>query len=116
MRMPPFKPASAAMASFAMPTLDQFQRKRTTLRTRYWRRILRDIARPCGLPPLPPLGDITHCKLGPLLIARSKTTATVAGGTSDAGGTDTHPASAPAKTKARIARPRIWTISASTRG
>lgn len=73
--MPPFKPA-AAMASCAMPIHDQFQRRRNTLRVRYWHRILRDIARPCGLPPVPAVGESTRCTLGPLLIARSKTTAT----------------------------------------
>src|SRR5690606_9273176 len=75
MTMPPFKPA-AAMASCAMPIHDQFQRRRNTLRVRYWHRILRDIARPCGLPPVPAVGESTRCTLGPLLIARSKTTAT----------------------------------------
>lgn len=58
-----------------MPTLDQFQRRSATLRTRYWRRILRDLACPCALPPVPAVGSITSCKLGPIFISRSKTTA-----------------------------------------
>ena len=63
------------MAPFAMPTTDLFQRKRTTLRARYWRRLLYDIARPCALLPVPPVGESTHCRLGPLVISRSKTSA-----------------------------------------
>src|SRR5690606_22938635 len=62
--MLPLKPAPAAMAAFTRPATDIFQRNRTTLRVRYWRRLLRDIARPCALLPVPPAGESTQCRLG----------------------------------------------------
>lgn len=54
---------------------DAFQRQSTKLRSRYWQRMLRHVARTRSLPPVPSLGSGDSFTLGPLVISKTRTSA-----------------------------------------
>lgn len=73
--MPRSTPAHPSATIPAASIKDTFQRQNTRLRSRYWQRMLRDIARTRTLPPLPSLGSGDSFGLGPLVISKTRTSA-----------------------------------------
>jgi AraC-like DNA-binding protein len=57
--------------------MDPFHQRSTKLRSRYWQHLLRHIARPRPLPPVPSLGSGDSFALGPLVISKTRTSASV---------------------------------------
>lgn len=63
------------MPAATAPTSDSFHRRNAKLRRRYWQRMLRNIAWPQPLPPVPSLGNGDSFELGPLVISKTRASA-----------------------------------------